>query len=79
MDNAVEEDNVPLNQMFPIVVEERVPSISRTFVGLGRPSLPTRNRPPIHYGPTMEHAISGTSMNRNTNVGPAYGFGNPLT
>jgi hypothetical protein len=36
MDNTVDEENVPLIQMFATVVEERMPSIGRTLVGLGR-------------------------------------------
>jgi hypothetical protein len=54
-----------------------VPSIGTTLVGLGRPSLSISNRPPIHRGPIVERAISGTSMNRNTNVEPIHGFDNP--
>jgi hypothetical protein len=50
MDNVVEEDDVLLIQMFPTVVEEKVPSIGRTLVGLGRPSPPTSNRPPVYSG-----------------------------
>jgi hypothetical protein len=77
--NTDEEDNVPLNQMHTSAAQEKVPSISRTLLGLGRPSLATSKRPPKHCGSIVKRAIFGTLMNRNTNVGPVHGFGNPTT
>jgi hypothetical protein len=65
--------------MFSNVEQEKMPSIGRILVGLGRPSLPTSKRPPVHCGPTMGHAILGTSIYRFTNVGPPHNSGNPLT
>ena len=44
VNNTDEEDNVPLNEICSIIVQERVPSIGRTLIGLGRPSPLTSNR-----------------------------------
>jgi hypothetical protein len=33
----------------------------------------------MHRGSTVDCSISGSSMNRNTNVGPVHGFGSPTT
>jgi hypothetical protein len=79
MNNTNEEDNVPLNQMCTNVAQKKVPSIGKILIGLRRLSLTMSKRPPKHRGSTLERAISGTSMNRNTNVGPAHGFGNLAT
>jgi hypothetical protein len=57
--------------------QERVPSIGRILFGQCRLSPPMSNRPPVHCRSIVEHAILGTSMNRNTNVGPPLGSGNP--
>ena len=57
--------------------QERMASIGTLLVGLGRQSCRTLRRPPRHYGSTMKHSISGTSMNRNTNVGPVHGSCSP--
>jgi hypothetical protein len=74
-----EDKNVPLIQMLSTVAHERMISIGRTLIGLGRPSPPMSNRPFIHRGPTMECTILRTSMNRNKNVEPSHGSSNPLT
>jgi hypothetical protein len=65
--------------MYTSAMQERVSSIGTTLVGLDRPSRGMSRRPPKHPGSTMERSISGTSINRNTNVGPAHGFGSPTT
>jgi hypothetical protein len=56
-----------------------VASIGTTFVGLGRPSRGMSSRPPRHRGSTVDRSISGSSMNRNTNVGPVHASGSRIT
>jgi hypothetical protein len=76
MNNTDEEDNAPLNHIYITAMQERMPSISTTVIGLGRPLHGTSRRLSKHRGSTMERAISRISMNRNTNVGPAHKSGN---
>jgi hypothetical protein len=77
VNNTNGEDNAPLNHMYTSATQERMASIGTPLVGLGRQSCGTSRRPLRHCGPTMKRSISGTSMNRNTNVGPAHGSCSP--
>jgi hypothetical protein len=79
VNNTNEDGNAPLNHMYTSAMQERVASIGTTLVGLERPSRRMSREPPKHCGSTMEHSISGTSMNRNTNVGPVHDSGSPTT
>jgi hypothetical protein len=79
MDYVDLEKNVSIIQIFSTVVQKRVTSISRTLVGLGRMSSAISSRPPVHCGATIKRAILGSSMNKNTNVGPPQSSGNPTT
>jgi hypothetical protein len=56
-----------------------VASIGTTLVGLGKPSRGMSSRPPRHRGSTVDHSISGSSMNRNTNAGPEHASGSHTT
>jgi hypothetical protein len=79
VDNVDRDDDVPLNQIFLIIEQEKVPSIGGILIGLNRPLPPMSNRAPVHRGPTIECAILRTSINRNTNAGPPHGSGNTPT
>ena len=69
----------PLSHIISSAPRQRVASISTILVGLGRPSGRTSSRPPRHRGSTMDHSISGSSMNRNTNTEPMHTFGSHTT
>jgi hypothetical protein len=77
--NTNDVDNEPLSHIVTSVPRERVASIGTTFVGLGRPSRGTSSRPPRHRGSIVDHSISGSSMNRNTDVGPVHASGSRTT
>jgi hypothetical protein len=79
VNNTNDVDNEPLSHMVTSALRERVASIGTTVVGLGRPSRGTLSRPPRHRGSTMDCSISGSSMNRNTNVGPVHASGSCTT
>jgi hypothetical protein len=79
MNNTNDIDNEPLSHMVTSALWERVASIGTTFVGLGRPSCGTSSRPPRHRGSTVDRSISGSLMNRNTNVGPVHVSGSRTT
>jgi hypothetical protein len=72
-------DNELLSHMVTSAPQERVASIDTTLVGLGRPSHGTSSRPPRHRGSTVDRSISGSSMNKNTNVGPVHASGSRTT
>jgi hypothetical protein len=74
-----DDNNEPLSHMITNAPWEKVASIGTTLVGLGRPSHGTSSRPPRHRGSIVDRSISGSSMNRNTNVGPVHGFASPTT
>ena len=65
--------------MYTSATQERVASIGTTLVGLERPSCRMLRRPPRHCGSIVEYSISGTSMNKNTNVGPVHDSCSPTT
>jgi hypothetical protein len=72
VNNTNDDDNEPLVHMVTSAPRERVASIGTTLVGFGRPSCGTSSKPPRHRGSTMDHSISGSLMNRNTNAGPMH-------
>jgi hypothetical protein len=72
VNNKNDFDNEPLSHMVTSALRKRVASIGTTLVGLGRPSRGTSSRPPRHRGSTVDHSISGSPMNRNTNVEPVH-------
>jgi hypothetical protein len=74
-----EDDNASLSHIITNAPQERVASIGTTLVGLGRPSHGTTSRSPRHRRSTIDHSISGSLMNRNTNIGPVHGSGSPTT
>jgi hypothetical protein len=77
--NTNDVDNEPLSHIVTSVPRERVASIGTTFVGLGRPSHEMSSRPPRHRGSIVDHSISGSSMNRNTDAGPVHTSGSRTT
>jgi hypothetical protein len=77
--NTNDVDNEPLSHIVTSVPQERVASIGTTLVGLGRPSRGTSSRPPRHRGSIVDHSISRSSMNRNTDAGPVHASGSRMT
>jgi hypothetical protein len=76
MDDVDLDENVTFGQIFSNVVQQRVIFINKTFVGLGRPSMPMSNPPPIHCAATMDSVIEEILDYINTNVGPSNASGN---
>ena len=77
--NMNDVDNEPLNHIVTSALWVRVASMGTTLVGLGRSSRGTSSRPPRHHGSTVDHSISRSSINRNTDVGPMHAFGSCTT
>jgi hypothetical protein len=77
MDDVDLDKNVPIGQISLIVAQQRVISIGKTLVGLGRLSLAMFYRPLVHCRAIMDCTNLRISILINTNVGPLYDSSNP--
>lgn len=77
MDDVDLDKNVPIDQISLIVAQQRMISIGKTLVNLGRLSLAMFYKPLIHCRAIIDRANLRISILVNTNVGPLYNSNNP--